>query len=587
MINTSVIERNVVWHVLKIFRKSLKYKWFMAIALLCMLTELTVELLQPFFISKVIDDGIVMQELDVVWLYLGVMLALSLLSFTAGIINSYFASFVATSFSYDLRMAIFKRIQNFTLTTLSRFPTSSLITRLTQDVLITEMLLYMSLRIVLRAPLLVIGSLVMSFIVNPTLGFYLSVLTPFLLIFLYIAAKHGAKIFLRVQKRLDKLNRFIQQNLEAVRLIKANDRASFENNKFFKVAGTLKNDTVSGLRLMESILPVLLLIMNTSLLIVIWASSDLLSAGNVQIGEVVAVINYGLRMQGGFSMFAFIIIAYSRSKASSERMNEVLDSPITENNHDTIDREAKAGSVRFSNVSFKYPGSSRYVLKDVSFEVAENENLVIMGGTGSGKSTLISLIPRMYDVKEGNVYVNDIDVQEWNEEDLRQTIGYVPQSAILFSGSIYENLQWGDDEALHSDIVASAEKAQIHENIQGFDHQYKTIVGQRGVTLSGGQKQRLSIARALVRRPSILILDDSTSALDIKTESALWDALNEEKATRIVITQKIATARTADRIILLDDGRISVTGTHEELLETSELYRRINASQNEGGHIDD
>lgn len=559
----------------------------MAIALLCMLTELTVELLQPFFISKVIDDGIVMEELDVVWLYLGVMLGLSLLSFIAGIINSYFASFVATSFSYDLRMAIFKRIQNFTLTTLSKFPTSSLITRLTQDVLMTEMLLYMSLRIVLRAPLLVIGSLVMSFVVNPTLGFYLSLLTPVLLIFLYIAAKHGAKIFLRVQRRLDKLNRFIQQNLEAVRLIKANDRASFENNKFFGVAGKLKNDTVSGLRLMESILPVLLLIMNSSLLIVIWASSDLLSAGNVQIGEVVAVINYGLRMQGGFSMFAFIIIAYSRSKASSERMNAVLDSPITENNHETINQEAKAGSVRFSNVSFKYPGSTRYVLKDISFEVAENENLVIMGGTGSGKSTLISLIPRMYDVVEGNVYVNDINVQDWNEEDLRQTIGYVPQSAILFSGSIYENLLWGDDEALHSDIIASTEKAQIHENIEGFDHQYKTIVGQRGVTLSGGQKQRLSIARALVRRPSILILDDSTSALDIKTESALWEALNEEKATRIVITQKIVTAETADRVILLDDGRISATGTHSELLEKSELYRRINASQNEGGHIDD
>ena len=573
--------------MLKIFKKSLKYKWFMAIALLCMLTELTVELLQPFFISKVIDDGIVMEELDVVWLYLGIMLALSLVSFIAGIINSYFASFVATNFSYDLRLAIFKRIQNFTLTTLSKFPTSSLITRLTQDVLMTEMLLYMSLRIVLRAPLLVIGSLVMSFVVNPTLGFYLSVLTPFLLIFLYIAAKHGAKIFLRVQKRLDKLNRFIQQNLEAVRLIKANDRASFENNKFFEVAGKLKNDTVSGLRLMESILPVLLIIMNTSLLIVIWASSDLLTAGNVQIGEVVAVINYGLRMQGGFSMFAFIIIAYSRSKASSERMNAVLDSPITENNHETINQEAKAGSVRFSNVSFKYPGSTRYVLKDISFEVAENENLVIMGGTGSGKSTLISLIPRMYDVVEGNVYVNDINVQDWNEEDLRQTIGYVPQSAILFSGSIYENLLWGDDEALHSDIIASTEKAQIHENIEGFDHQYKTIVGQRGVTLSGGQKQRLSIARALVRRPSILILDDSTSALDIKTESALWEALNEEKATRIVITQKIVTAERADRVILLDDGRISATGTHSELLEKSELYRRINASQNEGGHIDD
>lgn len=587
--NSSVNERKIEGAVLvrKIYSYAWKFKWLILIALICMLMELTVELLQPFFISKVIDDGIVMEQIDVVWFYLLVMFGLSIASLIAGILNSYFASAVANGFSYNLRMALFKKIQGFTLATLSRFPTSSLITRLTQDVLQTESLLYMSLRIVLRAPLIVIGSLIMSFIVNPTLGFYLALLTPLLLIYLYIAAKKGASIFLSVQRRLDKLNRFIQQNLEAVRLIKANDRGGFENNKFNKVAEKLRNDMVYGLRLMESILPVLLLIINGSLLLVIWMASDLLASNNVQIGEVVAVINYGLRMQGGFSMFAFIIIAFTRSKASAARMNEVLDAPVVNNNNETITKNTEAATVRFENVTFRYPGSTRIILKDISFEVKKNEKLVIMGGTGSGKSTLISLIPRMYDTTKGEVYVNDINVKDWNEEDLRETIGYVPQSATLFSGSIYENLQWGDDEAASDQILMSTKKAQIHESIKDFDDEYKTLVGQKGVTLSGGQKQRLSIARALVRRPSVLILDDSTSALDIKTESALFDALKDEEATRIVITQKIVTAQTADRVLLLDDGEISAIGTHETLLETSELYRKITASQTEGGHIDD
>lgn len=573
--------------LLTVYKYALAYKWLIVIALLFMLVELAVELTQPYLISKIIDDGIVEQDINVVWFYLLVMILISAAAFLSGVGNTYFSSHIANNFSYDLRTAIFKRIQYFTLATLSKFPTSSLITRMTQDILQTEMLLYMSLRIMLRAPLLVLGSLVMSFVVNPVLGFYLSFLTPVLLVFLFIVARKGGKIFLRVQKRLDKINRFIQQNLEAVRLIKANDRGSFEIGKFSKVAGRLRDDTVYALRLMESIMPVLLLIINGSLLIVIWMASDLLQAGSIQVGEVVAVINYALRMQGGFSMFAFIIMSFSRSKASSERMEEVLRSPVSNNRKDQVLKEDKAGSLRFENVTFKYPGTNKYVLEDVSFDVRENERFVVMGGTGSGKSTLLSLIPRMYDVKEGNIYVNGKNVSEWNEDDLRQAIGYVPQSAVLFSGSIYDNLLWGDLEAEESEIYTSTEKAQIHSSIESFDHRYDTRVGQRGVTLSGGQKQRLSIARALVRKPSILILDDSTSALDIKTESALWDSLKDENATRIIVTQKIITAKTADRVLLMDDGRISAVGTHEELMEQSALYRSIAESQTKGGHLDD
>lgn len=570
-----------------VFRYAMKYKWMIFIALFFMLIELVVELLQPLFIQQVIDNGILTNNIDNVVFYLVIMFGASVIAFLAGIFNTYFTSHLTNMFGYDLRLAIFTRVQHFTLATLSKFSTSSLITRMTQDVLQSEMLLFMSLRILLRAPLLVIGSLVMSFIVNPTLGLYLSMLTPVLVIFLFFTARKGAQVFLRVQHHLDRINRFIQQNLEAVRLIKANDSGKFETNKFAKVAGKLRDDTVFVLRLMESILPVLLLIMNGSLLIVLWVASDLLQTNGVAVGEIVAIINYALRMQGGFSMFAFLIIAMSRAKASGDRISEILESPIAVVDKDTFEPNDQVGIVKFDNVSFKYPNTGRYVLKNISFEINDNENFVIMGGTGSGKSSLISLIPNMYDATDGVVSVNGKNVLDWRTAELRQTIGYVPQRAILFTGSIYDNLLWGNLQAEENEVFLSSQKAQIHDNIMNFDDTYETPVGQMGVTLSGGQKQRLSIARALVRKPAILILDDSTSALDVRTENELWGALEGEHVTRIVITQKISTAEQADRVLLLDDGEISALGTHAELLETSALYREINESQKKGGHIDE
>ena len=570
-----------------VYSYAAKYKWLIVVALFFMFIELIIELIQPLFIQEVIDNGILSNDINHVILYLLIMTGVSIIAFLAGIFNTYFTSHLTNMFGYDLRMAIFTRIQHFTLSTFSKYSTSSLITRLTQDVLQTEMLLFMSLRILLRAPLLVIGSLFMSFMVNPTLGFYLSLLTPILVVFLFFTARKGAAIFLRVQHWLDRINRYIQQNLEAVRLIKANDRGQFETNKFAKIAGKLRDDTTFALRLMESILPVLLIIMNGSLLLVLWVASDLLSNNSVAVGEIVAVINYALRMQGGFSMFAFLIIATSRAKASSDRIKDVLESPIAKQDSPQYAESESEGYVSFKNVSFKYPNSSKYVLKNISFDIHDNENFVIMGGTGSGKSTLISLIPNMYDPTDGEVLVNGREVREWPTQDLRQTIGYVPQSAVLFTGSIYDNLLWGNLKAEEDEVMLSSEKAQIHDNIMSFDENYQTPVGQMGVTLSGGQKQRLSIARALVRKPAILILDDSTSALDVKTENNLWDALSSEKVTRIIITQKISTAMTADRVLLMDDGEVSAIGTHEELLETSSLYNEIYESQMTGGHLDD
>ncbi len=570
-----------------VFSYTLKYKWIIIIGLLLMLVELAVELIQPLFIRGVIDDGITVNNLNNVWMYLGLMLAASIISTIAGIFNTYLSSYATNAFGNDLRNAIFRRVQHFTLETLSKFNGSTLITRLTQDVLISEMLVFFGMRILLRAPLLVIGSLVMSFVVNVKLGFYLTLLTPILFVFLFVTAKMGAKIFSRIQKRLDKINRFFQENLSGMLLIKVNNRAEYESERFSDIAGKLRDDMIFGLRLMESILPVLLLIMNGSLLLVLYVSSDLIQTNNVQVGEVVAVINYALRMQGGFSMFSFLIISATRAKASADRISEVLHEDVDALDDGRKIEHTEGSSVEFQDVSFKYVNSVSNILEDVSFKVDKNETLVIMGATGSGKSSLVNLIPRLYDATKGNIYVDGKNVKDWNVNELRDLIGYVPQSAVLFTGTIFENMLWGDEYASLNDVYDSTRKAQVHENIIRFDHQYNTQVGQRGVQLSGGQKQRLSIARALVKRPSILILDDSTSALDATTENSLWEEMDNLNVTRVIITQKISTAKTADKILLLEEGKVSAIGTHDSLLLDSELYQSIVESQKTGGSFDD
>jgi len=548
-----------------------------------MLLELSVELIQPLLIAKIIDDGIIAGNVNVIWTYGGAMMGMAAVALFAGVVNSYFAAHAAQGFAYDLRKALFRQVQAFSMATFLRFPTAALITRLTSDVTMVQQVFFMGLRIMMRAPLLVIGSLVMAFIVNAKLALYLVIGAPFLLLFLYFMAKKGVVYFSRIQQRLDGVNRISQENLQAVRLIKAYLRGMYEASRFSKVADMLRNDTVKAMRLMELILPILLLVMNISLMAVLWFGAIEVRDGGAKVGELVAVVNYAMRMTGAFSMFAFIIVAFSRAKASAERMEEVLHANEDLEIHKTGENDFRPleGDLRFENVSFSYPGKPEPILDNVSFHVAPGEKLAIMGATGSGKSTLLNLIPRMFETTEGKVFVSGKEVNDWPLKELRDTIGLVPQQSILFTGSIMENLSWGDTDAHDDELQEAAKKAQIHESIDSFPNKYETRVGQKGVNLSGGQKQRLSIARALVRKPSILILDDSTSALDVKTETALWDALEKEDATMLVVTQKISTAKGAANILLLDEGRVVGYGTHEELLKQSALYRKIEQSQSE------
>ena len=565
-----------------VFSYAKPYKFYIVIALILMLLELVVELMQPLVIATIIDQGIVARDRDVI-IQLGIVLmALSVIAFVSGIVNSYFAAHASQSFSFDLRQAVYGRIQSFSLAMFNKFPASGLITRLTSDVTLVQQVLYMGLRIMLRAPLLVVGSMIMAFVVNPKLAFYLVIVFPFLLVFLYVMVKKGVSYFGFVQKRLDRVNRVVQENLQAVRLIKAYLRGKYETNRFAEVADSLKIDTVKAFRIMEIILPILLFGMNLSLLAVLWFGAFEIQSGGAQIGELVAIVNYAMRMTGAFSMFSFIIMIFVRAKASSERLEEVLlAEDIREKEGVGESRAIHRGEVRFDNVSFTYPETSRPVLKNISFHLKANEKLAIMGATGSGKSSLLQLIPRFYDATGGTVSVHGRDVTEWSLRALRKTIGIVPQQSLLFTGTISNNLSWGKDEVVQEELADAAIKAQIHETVERFPKGYFTRVGQKGVNLSGGQKQRLSIARALVRKPSILILDDSTSALDVKTEAALWEELDREEATMLMVTQKIRTAMRADRILLLEDGVISAYGTHEQLMKSSELYRQIALSQQE------
>lgn len=565
------------------------YKILVVVALVLMLVELSVELVQPLLIAIIIDDGILAEDQQTIILWGSIMLGISFLAFLAGIINTYIASHIVQSYGFDIRQALFKKVQAFTMATFLKFPTASLITRLTTDVTITQNLIFMGLRIMLRAPLLVVGSIIMSFIVNPYLAMFLVIGAPFLVVFLYIMSRNGLKLFSKVQKRVDQVTRKIQENLQAVRLIKAYLRGNFESSRFASVADNLKVDNVKAFRIMELILPVLLFVMNVSLMAVLWFGAKEIQTGDVELGELVAIINYAMRMTGAFSMFAFIIIFFSRAKASSERMEEVLkvEEGIEIINEDSEGTIPGIGEIEFQHVSFHYPTTDLAVLKDVSFKVQPGSKLAIMGATGSGKSTLLNLIPRFFDTTEGTILIDGIDVKEWPLKELRKIIGLVPQQSILFTGSIEENLGWGDQAATEELLKKAANQAQIHESIEQFPDQYNTRVGQKGVNLSGGQKQRLSIARALVRKPEILLLDDSTSALDVSTENALWEALEEENATMLVITQKIRTAKGADHILLLEEGQVSAYGTHDELMKDSTLYKAIAESQQEGGEHDE
>lgn len=556
------------------------YRWPAIIALAFMLVELAVELIQPLIIGKIVDEGIMKGDMTYVVTWGSIMMGLGLLAFAAGITNSFFSAHAAQSFAYDLRIALFKKVQSLSMPNFLKFPTSALITRLTNDVTQVQQVFFMSMRFMLRAPLVVIGSLILVFFVNVELALYLVAPVPFLLLFLWYMVKKGGQSFERVQRTIDRVNRVIQENLQATRLIKAYMRGLYESSRFVKIAQKLRDNTSRALQLMEIVQPILLVVMNAALLIIIWFGAEQIQARSMPVGDLVAVINYALRITGNFSMFSFIIVLFARAKASADRMEEVLaieQATTATTLNPTKENDAE---VTFERVNFSYV-EGKEILKDIDFTLRPREQIAIMGATGSGKSTLLQLIPRLYDATAGQVTVEGVPIAQWPVAALREKIGFVPQRSLLFTGTIFDNIVWGKKDATPEEVEEACKKAQIHDAIMAFDDGYQTRVGQKGVNLSGGQKQRIAIARALIRKPAILLFDDSMSALDIQTEEKLWAALQKEQATMIVVTQKVHTAQATDRVFLMDDGKIVASGKHDELSKTSPLYAAIIESQQE------
>ncbi len=561
------------------FLKPFKLPIIMAYALTFL--ELIADLLFPFFLGIMINEGIMNQDLNNVLLWGSIMLAITVITFIGGIINSYFSSHVSVSVAVDIREKLFTRIQAFTFETLARYPTSTLITRFTNDVRQIQNTIFMALRIMVRAPLLVLGSIIMAFFVNFKLSFIFLITVPLLITFIYWVLLRGSFMFNKVQESVDYVNRVLQENIAGMRIIKAFVRRDFENKRFSNSNQQLADETQTAFRFVEASMPVLLFVMNVSLIFILWIGNKQITAGTTNVGDVVAIVNYALRTVMAISMFTFLALAFSRAKASAERLEKILIEPVSSEEVNTNNEKITDGTIECKHVTFTYPNQKTPVLENVSFSVLPRESIALIGATGSGKTSLLQLLPRLYEPDTGEIYMDGKPINSYPIEVLRKNIGYVPQSPLLFSGTIADNITFGKEEATAAEIEQAAIDAQIHDTINAFPDKYHTIVGQRGVNLSGGQKQRISIARALIRKPKILMFDDSTSALDLTTEANLLDALEKYHCSILLITQKISTAKRADRIFLLDEGTILASGSHEELLKTSELYNKIVASQME------
>jgi len=564
----------------KLFRYLLPYKYATIIALLLTGFELVVELIQPVLMAKIIDEGIASGNMNRVYLWGGILLALSFIAFTAGIVNSFYSSRVGQGVGHDLRRDLFEKIQQFSFKDFQEFPTSSLITRLTNDVTQIQNFIFMSLRIALRAPLFIIGGMIMAFTVNVKLAMILLISVPLLMVIVFTLIGKGVSLFQRVQKKLDLVNSIIQENLIGIRLIKAYTRGDHEQKRFEKVNKLLKEDNSKALQIMEMTMPILMFGMNVAMVIIVWFGAAELYTGGAQAGEIVAVLNYGTKIMFSFTVFSFVMMNYSRAQASSQRLLKVLDQNTSS---EELTSNAKVreifGKVEFDHVSFQYPQSKQPAIQNVSFTIDPGQRVGILGETGSGKTSLLQLIPRLYEASSGFIRMDDEEIEKYDKRVLRKQIGLVPQEAHLFTGTIKENIGWGKEQASLEEVIDAAKKAEIHDFIMTLPMQYETMVGQRGVNLSGGQKQRLSIARALIRNPRILLLDDSTSALDAKTEESILFSLKKQSCTTFIVAQKISSVMEADLILLLEEGKLVDSGTHEALLKESARYQKIHTSQ--------
>ncbi|GMQ58504.1 ABC transporter ATP-binding protein [Vallitalea sediminicola] len=540
------------------------------------------ELFLPTLMSDIVDIGIVNQDIGYIAKIGAFMLLIAALGGLCSILTSMLSAKTGSAFARNLRAKVFDKIENYSLKEFDEKGTASLITRTTNDITQIQNLVIMLLRMFIRAPLMAVGGIIMAINKNPNLSLIIIVVVVILGIIIGLVASKSIPMFKSMQVKIDKLNLVLRERLTGIRVIRAFNKINHEKKRFNDANKDLTNTAIKVNKLMSCLTPILMLLFNFTTIFIIWFGSFKINNGAMQVGDLMAFIQYVSQIMFSLIMLTMIFILIPRASASAIRINEVLNvEPEINDPNAPVESTEKRGYIEFENVSFRYTNAEGEALENITFKAKPGEVTAIIGGTGSGKSTLVNLISRFYDVSGGSILIDDVDIRKMSQEYLRSKIGLVPQKAVLFSGTITQNIRFGKEDASKEDIIHACETAQAVEFINDMKEGYDSEISQGGTNISGGQKQRLSIARALVRKPEIYIFDDSFSALDFKTDAKLRQALKKETLndTVIIVAQRVTTVMNADRIIVLDEGRIVGMGTHKELLSSSDVYRQIVSSQ--------
>lgn len=562
-----------------------KYKMYAVLSCLCVAFETLFELIIPMIMADIIDVGVANGDQAYI-LERGLQMVFCAgISLVLGIGYARFAALCGQGLGAELRKAEYRKIQEFSFSNTDKFSTSSLVTRLTSDVTLIQNAVSNGIRPLIRAPLMMVTGMILSFLLNAKLALVFFVAAPTLGICLWLVIRKVRPLYTRMQSAIDLVNRMIQENLTAIRVVKAYVREDYGKVKFAQVNQELKSISEKSFRTAVLNMPAMQLVMYTTIICILWFGGKLIFAGEMQVGELTGFLSYVLQILNSLMMISNVFLMLTRAMASGKRILDVLDEEIDLKEDPEATGEIKAGEIEFRNVSFKYKKEGKkYVLSNVSFHIEPGQTVGIIGGTGSAKSTLVQLIPRLYDVTEGEILIDQIPVKQYPLKHLREAVAMVLQKNTLFTGTIADNLRWGKEDASEEELMKACRMACADEFLLQMKDGLSSQVEQGGVNLSGGQKQRLCIARALLKRPRILILDDSTSAVDTATEAKIREALQNSLAdtTKIIIAQRITSVMHADQILIMEDGKLNDCGTHEELLQRNEIYQEIYYSQQEG-----
>lgn len=567
--------------MLKLF-KGLKPYWTLVIGVLVLVFISTMTDLElPDLMSDIVDTGIVQGDVSYILGRGGVMLLVALLGTVCTILTSYLSSKIGMGFSRDLRKKVFEKVESFSLTEINEVGTASLITRTTNDINQVQMVVIMMMRMMLSTPIMIVGALIMALRKDVELSKVILVVIPIIIVTIAIIAKFTLPMFQKMQNKIDKLNLVVRENLTGIRVIRVFNKVEAEQERFNQASLEVSRIATMANRLMGALMPLMMLILNLSIIAVIWFGGIRINDGDLMVGDLMAFIQYLTQVMFSLLMLTMMFVLIPRAQASAVRINEVLEmkSPIQEPK-EAIQPQLK-GYVEFKNVSFGYEGAEEYAISNISFVAKPGEVTAIIGGTGSGKSSILNMIPRFYDAAKGEVLVDGVNVRDMNQQELRSKIGYVPQKAVLFTGTIRDNILYGKEDATDEEVRHALDIAQATDFVSKMKEGIESPISQGGTNVSGGQKQRLSIARAIVRKPEIYLFDDSFSALDFKTDAQLRAALKKETkdSTVIIVAQRVSTVMDATRILVMDEGHVVGMGTHEELLQTNEIYQQIVESQ--------